>query len=1180
MKEYLQRFIRLSFIFITAMILQSCGGSSDKSPSYSISASTSEIHFANEFLQVSDDTYKVDITFEGNGLLVGFAPDSQPAAWLNYRTENVTANSATLYIDVINAENIVNNLYETTLRISTGDVDKINLVHHDINVSLLVWQLITDKSLISYRATLGEPSIPAQTLSITSENNEWAISSDVSWLSFDTESGTGDATITVTPDISTFEQAQLYQGNITLTETTTGDSKVIPVEVGLDQHYLFSNQSTISLAKLANISALSKTVMIQSNSPSDVQWQATTNVDWLTLTRTMDTNELTVAINPSATFTNAQNDAVITINAVDADNNINEDVIPESIKLSYYQSGTESKTVTIEDIDVNSNALINSTYLPLTYLGVGNQLNVYHQYTGELIDTIDVAPADTLLENFVIHPDGALLLAKAIETVTNEDETTSEITHWYQINLTDYTVSELSDVTIEYDPIRYVSFSGRHFIVTQTLEYANDNLKRLFWDTDDLYFTRNVDQASMSEAVYALDLTDSSFKRYMATVNDFTNEKIVVSQSMQYRPESLGEGQAVTDFVVADDESGIYAISPTTEWISFDGETFVDNGLLTQSENSQALALVKSHNNRAHYVRFDPLSGFIVDIYNSNQALINTVLTQGQQPSSVKLSQDDKRLVINASNNNQVEIINIDQFSSSVEQLSFATTFGDSTITSQELTLSGLSENWQITSNNDWLIVSSATDGDIHTVTATIDTDSISTWGLLTGSITVTDDNSNTSRIITVTIAVDEVRLFSNYPALAFNQQFDRSVLSHTVNILTNKESAVSWQAQANVDWITLTPDVINNTLTVTVDPAKVTTNGIHLGTITLSPQNNGESVDGLIDVSFSKGDFDTSDLSELTIDNVIPNTSGVVLDPLRPYIYVAQGDSIEVFNIIDGTKVTTITSLLAGFDLTNLIIHPDGSLLLVSNEETYQDENGQEATRINYYQVDLAQFSMSQINSDDVDIVYAPENVVMIDGKAIVVTQTLEYANLSLQQQYWDSTNLFITPFVTDVKDNNTVIAFNGATQNLVHKTLNYNAFADNSITLTDSVDYISPVFANTTTNVLTNSGGSNIYSVNTTNEWSTFDGTTFTDQGLLDGNPFTSPVEIAVDSADNVYTYRFDFTIGFFTLTKYDDNQTSVWATGYTAGSVDVYLAPDYHRVVHINSDENKMVIDYMPN
>ena len=660
MKERLYKFIQFTLFLALASLMQACGGSADDSTNYTISANTTSISFANEILKVSDDTYKVDITYNGNGLLVGYAPSSRPVSWLKFRTENLTATSATLFIDVVNVDNIVPNLYDTKVRLSTGDAAKTNLVHHDIDVSLLIWQLTTDKDVISFGGTYGESSIPAQNLSITSESNEWIVTSDVDWLSFDINEGTGDAIIAISPDLSSFTAAQLFEGNVTLTEKTTGDSKVIPVRLGLDPHYLYSHQSAISFTKLANIDATSKTLTISSNSPTAINWQASTDAQWLTLTKAENSSELSVTINTEVDVTDAQNNATITVSALNNDNIIDESVMKETIYVSYYQSTEVSENKVVSDVIVNTDAMVSSPMLPHLYVGEKNLLKIYHQYTAELISTTVISPDETLLEQLIMHPDGNFILAKAVETMTNEDGTTETVTHRYRINLNDLSFSLLEEATIEYEPVQFISFSGRHFVVTQLLEYADENLKRVFWDTDDLYFASLIDQSTISEALYALDNTDASFRRYTAKVNDFIDESIIIEQTHQYRPALLAEDQGIVNFIVDNKEAGIYAISPTSEWISFDGETFTDNGLLPQAENSTSLTLTKSHNNRAFYARFDPTKGFVVDIYNQQQTLINTIVTLGQRPSNIFISNDDRRLIISAKISNQIELINID----------------------------------------------------------------------------------------------------------------------------------------------------------------------------------------------------------------------------------------------------------------------------------------------------------------------------------------------------------------------------------------------------------------------------------------------------------------------------------------------------------------------------------------
>ena len=743
------------------------------------------------------------------------------------------------------------------------------------------------------------------------------------------------------------------------------------------------------------------------------------------------------------------------------------------------------------------------------------------------------------------------------------------------MNLSDYSFTEIEEPTIEYEPIRYVQFSGRYFIVTQRQEYADENLQRLFWDRENQFFASIVDQASETDTFYALDTAISTLKRFSAQINDFTQDKITTTLTHEYKPELLAEDESISSFVVNNNETAIYAISPTSEHITFDGTTFTDNGLLEQAEDTTTYAVDKSKNNLAHYIRFDAVNGVVMNIYNQQAELTSTINTQRQAPTSIDISSDDKRLVINTLNSTQIEIVTLEQFEVSATQLSFKTTLSNASIATQEVNISGVSDAWQAIANVPWLSLTQQTTDNSKKLIIAIDTGQITGWGLFTGVITVTDPETGINVQITIELAVDEIRLFSDASALAFTSQVDKSTLSHTVNIITNKVTPILWQAVSNVDWLNLTTDTVNNTLTITADPSKIATNGLYYGEITLSPTNSADSLNGTINVSFDKGNFDTTSISEIVIADITPNSSAVVLDPLRPYIYIGQGDTISVFNIITGASVATITSPLASVALTNLVIHPDGSILLASNIENYTDENEQAQTRINHYQINITDFSINLMPADDIDIQFRPKTIVMVAGKAVVVTQALEYANLALKVQYWDNENAFVSSIIKDVPANNNVIAYNNTTAALMQYTLEYNAFASTSVQQTASLENINAAYSNSLTNIATSSNGEDIYTASTTSEWTTFDGTNFNDQGVLRASFRT--VNNAVDSANNSYFYR-QYGDTLFALSKYDINQVELWTVPYSAGSEDSYISTSYQRIIHYNASSSSLVLDYI--
>ncbi|WP_286235041.1 BACON domain-containing protein [Thalassotalea sediminis] len=660
MKDYSTHLIRTTFALALAIIVQACGESSnaDKSSvNFSISADTTSINFGHEVLKTADDTVQVKVNYTGNGLLLGYAPDAQPVGWLNFSTEEITENSAVVTVKLVNADNIMPDLYNTTLRLTTGDVNEKDLVHHDIDVSLLIWHLSPNKNQIDFQATLGDEEIPSQSLTITSEsNNTWSVSAEADWLSVDTNTGTGTSEIKLTAALTDFNESGLYQTTLTIIETTTGDSKTIPVSLGLDRHYLYASRQGLSFTQRANVATLQQQVTIATNRPSGSNWQATSSASWLTLTPIAD-NGLAVTIDGSVSLNDGLHQATIVVDALNDANQIDNSITSEVINVSFYLDSANSDPFVIDDISPNNNAIVASTYLPYIYLAQDNELLTYHAHTGDLIATMPVSPESSMLSQLVISPDGNTLLASAEETITAEDGTESTTTHRYKIDLLSNTIKTLTDSDIEFSPLQFVHVSGRHYVVTQAMEFATTDLKRVFWDAENAFFTSQVQQAKNTQSLYALDIVDSTFKRYMLTANDFAEQSITASLSQQYRPSLLTEDQSVSSFIVDDNELGIYAISPTSEWISFDGTNFTDQGLLPQAEDNTTLELVKSQSNQPYYIRFDPNEGFLINAYQQQQ-ISKTVVTEGNQPTRSVLSADDIRMIMYIASENQLEIIN------------------------------------------------------------------------------------------------------------------------------------------------------------------------------------------------------------------------------------------------------------------------------------------------------------------------------------------------------------------------------------------------------------------------------------------------------------------------------------------------------------------------------------------
>ena len=654
MKEQLRHLGVVVFV-ITTLLLQACGSSEDKRV-FSIVADVTKAEFSHEFLQESTDTIAIQVNFEGDGLIVGFAPDEQPVGWLSYRAENVTDNSATVYIEVTNAQFLAVDTHTTKIRIATTNDDASKFAAQDIDVSLFVWELATDRAKINFSATFGVSQIPSTTINISSESNVWTASADVNWLSLDVTSGTGDGEIVVTPDVSSFLASGLQQGNIVLTEVTSGDSKLVPVDLALDNVYLFAERSAIALTSTTTISALEQTLTISNNGELTVAWQASTDVDWLTVTQLNDT-QLKITADPTTAPMNENSAAEIVISA-----SAGASVINETINVSFYNSNLDVENKVLTALEINNNEMLVSPLAPVFYVGIDNALHAYNQYTGELASSLLVSPEGTLLEQLIMHPNGDYLLAKAIEIVTEEDGSITETIHRYRVNLIDNSITKILEADIAYEPTDIVRLQGRYFVVTQTLEFADENLQVVFWDAANAYFANEIDVATQASTLFALDNNTTTkfanLKRYIPQANDFGDEKISITLTDEYHPQLLGEAQYIRDFIVSNDEKKIYAISETSEWISFDGENFVDNGLLEANSDVVTLFLVKGNDSQPNYFRINTTNalGFYLNSYDAQQTVLHTTFTGQSQPSRIKLSGDNQRLLLNVDTSNDAAV--------------------------------------------------------------------------------------------------------------------------------------------------------------------------------------------------------------------------------------------------------------------------------------------------------------------------------------------------------------------------------------------------------------------------------------------------------------------------------------------------------------------------------------------
>lgn len=767
------------------VVLQSCGGSSDKER-YSISADKTSLNFSAVAQEKSTQSLKVDVTFSGDGLLVGFSPDSTPLSWIKFRTENVTQNSATVYVELLDSDLYRPNLYQTKIRLSTGSIEgnSVDLVHHDIDVSILIAQTV------SFKTIAGKANIPSRTTTLINPTDDtWEASTTAAWLTpvLTQNIETKTLTLTSSADINSFTDSGLQQTDITLKNTTTGEEFVIPVELGLDNTYLFASQPHVALVSTPNSNITETVISLSNNAEKVIDWTATTTADWLTLTPLAGGNTLKISADTSKVTENTTSLADISIES----NNANE-AITDIVSVSLFHSTTltEKQDIDLNNVLVNTNAIANSPVQPLVYIGVNNEIKVFNIYTGELLNTLIASPEGTQVAQFVMHPQGSYLLAQATETTTSDEET-STVTHRYKINLADNTISEIEDWTIIATPDRIVRLSGRYFVLTTALEFADENLKSLYFNSEEGFNPTKIAIAELTNSVFAIDNTDSSLskiKRFEVEVNDYTKEKVATNLTHSYHPTNLPDEEPILDLAVTNDEKNLYLVSKTSEWLSFDGTSFTDNGLLAKEETilraDQATETIVNEDiissednivthsvylnslNQPHYIRTIKVPNTSPILYETH---INSYSTQQQLMTSISVSDNSQlfnispvdisfslsaqHIITNDKSNNNITA-NLAPFMPDTLEVTFNVPLAKPEDEQFIVNLGNIDSGWQALRNEDWITVSKETEKPSELIITLVDYNTLGS-GIYHNEIVVYDVANLASATIKVVLNVE-----------------------------------------------------------------------------------------------------------------------------------------------------------------------------------------------------------------------------------------------------------------------------------------------------------------------------------------------------------------------------------------------------------------------------------------
>jgi hypothetical protein len=173
-------------------------------------------------------------------------------------------------------------------------------------------------------------------------------------------------------------------------------------------------------------------------------------------------------------------------------------------------------------------------------------------------------------------------------------------------------------------------------------------------------------------------------------------------------------------------------------------------------------------------------------------------------------------------------------------------------------------------------------------------------------------------------------KLFLSSDGLALSSVPGRHVLSRTIQVdRTQGKALATWTASSDQDWLTVTPSgATGDSLTVKASAKHLAADQFYLANVTVTTED---------------GFSDTETLRVgLWVGSTAPGTvaldqsgTNIATNPVAPIAYIADGDSIQEYNVYTGAKVGTLKKVAPSVGY--LEVSSDGGTLFAADTTHYK---------------------------------------------------------------------------------------------------------------------------------------------------------------------------------------------------------------------------------------------------
>ncbi len=798
---------------------------SNATPTISLSPAT--LSFSATRLGANPASQTVSITNSGGGTLAWTASPS--ATWLSVSPSSGTAPATvTVAADITGLDA---GTYNGTVTVAGTDASNSpQTIPVTLTVNAIPRSIVLSPTTLSFTATRNGANPANQTISLTNGGDgtlSWTASDDQSWLTVTGASGSGNATLTASVDITGLA-AGTYNGTITVTDSGASNSPqtvAVTLTVNPIQRSIVLSPSSLSFTAIRETNPANQTISLTNGGDDTLSWTASSNQSWLTVSPSSGTGNatLTASVNVSG-LTAGSYSATITVTDAGASNSpqtvavtLTVNPIPRSIVLnptslsfSATRAGANpaSQTVALTnggDGTLSWTAASNQTWLTVSPTsGSGN---------ATLTASIDITGLAAGTHNATI-------------TVTDAEASNSPQT--VAVTLTVNPISRsivLNPTTLSFSATRLGPNPAN-----QTIALSNGGDGDLSWtaSSNQSWLTvspgSGTGNATLTASVNTSGLTAGTHNATI-TVTDAgaTNSPQTVAVTLTLAPAQRSIVLSPTSLSFSATRLGP---NPANQTISLTNGG--DDTLSWTASSNSAWLLVSpaSGTGNATLTASVDVTGLTAGTYNGIITVTDAGASNSPQTVAVTLTVTPipRSIVLNPAT------------------LSFSATRLGPNPANQTIALTNGGDgdlSWTASSNQSWLTVSPASGTGNATLTASVNTTGL-TAGTHTATITVTDagaTNSPQTVSVALTLAPAQRSIVLSPTSLSFSAtRLGPNPSNQSISLTNGGDDTLSWAASSNQPWLLVSPTsgTGNGTLTASVDVTGLAA-GTYNATITVA---------------------------------------------------------------------------------------------------------------------------------------------------------------------------------------------------------------------------------------------------------------------------------------------------------------------------------------------------------